>query len=92
MWRLCASGHQGASNIGSQLPILVASSHCARRLLTELENPDNLTISPKLCDRKGNHALVTLNLKSVAKGEGVDGGTITNRLKHKNVDDLNRYY
>ena len=34
-----------------ELPILVASSHCARRLLTELENPDNLTISPKLCGR-----------------------------------------
>lgn len=57
-----------------ELPILVASSHCGRRLLTELENPDNLTISPKLCDRKGNHVLVTLNLKSVGKGEGVDGG------------------
>ena len=72
-----------------ELPILVASSHCARRLLTELENPDNLT---KLCDRKGNHVLITLNLKSAGKGEGVDGGTITNRLRHKNVDDLNRYY
>ena len=75
-----------------ELPILVASSHCARKLLTELENPDNLTISPKLCGRKGNHVLITLNLKSVGKGEGVDGGTITTRLKHKNVDDLNRYY
>ena len=53
-----------------ELPILVASSHCARRLLTELENPDNLTISPKLCGRKGNHVLITLNLKISRKRGG----------------------
>ena len=50
-----------------ELPILAASSHCARRLLTELENPDNLAISPKLCGRKGNHVLVTLNFKISGK-------------------------
>ena len=83
MWRLCASGHQGASNIGSQLPLCKETAHRAGKSGQSYHKPRIMW------QERESIVLVTLNLKSVGKGEGVDGGTITNRLKHKNVDDLN---
>lgn len=79
MWRLCASGHRGASNIGSQLPLCKETAHRAGKSWQSYHKPQIIWQKRESCT---HHTKFKISRKR--------GGTITNRLKHKNVDDLNQ--